>query len=126
MKFNIVKKGYDPLEVDNHIAQLEKQISEFKEKEEAITNAMINSQVAANNIIKNAEMAAEDMHEDIVKAVNNIFDSIENQKGLVKSFQEDYEKLVSKYLKETEGKDFLDIYTSLNELENYLVELKRI
>ncbi|MCL2611386.1 MAG: DivIVA domain-containing protein [Defluviitaleaceae bacterium] len=126
MKFSIVKKGYNPSEVDKHIEELQRQIADFKEKEDAITNAMINSQVAANNIIKNAEMAAEDMHEDLIKAVNNIFNSIENQKNTIKAFQEDYETLISKYLKKPDGKDFLEIYTSLNELENYLVELKRV
>lgn len=125
MKFSIVKKGYDALEVDKYIEELEKQIEAFKEKEDAITNAMVNSQVAANNIIKNAEMAAIEMHEDMISIVNNIFGSIENQKNTIKSFQEDYQALINKYLKTPEGKDFLDIYASLNELENYLVELKR-
>lgn len=125
MKFSIVKKGYDALEVDKYIEELEAKIEEFKEKEDAITNAMVNSQVAANNIIKNAEMAAIEMHEDMVTIVDDIFGSIENQKNLVKSFQEDYQALIGKYLKTPDGKDFLDISSSLNELENYLKDLKR-
>ncbi|MCL1924598.1 MAG: hypothetical protein FWF50_03335 [Defluviitaleaceae bacterium] len=125
MKFNIVKKGYDIAEVDKHIKELEKKIEEFKEKEDAITNAMVNSQVAANNIIKNAEMAAVEMHEDMVSIVNNIFSSIDSQKNIVKSFQEDYQALINRYLKTPEGKDFQNIYNSLNELESYLIELKR-
>ena len=104
---------------------LEDKIDLSKEKEDAITNAMVNSQVAANNIIKNAEMAAVEMHEDMVSIVNNIFSSIDSQKNIVKSFQEDYQALINRYLKTPEGKDFQNIYNSLNELESYLIELKR-
>jgi len=124
--FTIVKRGYSPEEVENYIGNLERIIQDYKEKDSSITNAIINAQVAADNIIKNAEVASNEIREMTISNLDNVYHSIDKQKQIVKDFQEQYYELVSKYLKDVQTTDFLDIFSSINELENYMASLKKL
>lgn len=125
-QFTIVKRGYSPEEVENYIGNLERIIQDYKEKDSSITNAIINAQVAADNIIRNAELASDEIRELTISNLDNVYNSIEKQKEIVKEFQEQYYDLVSKYLKDIQTTDFLDIFSSINELENYMASLKKL
>lgn len=125
-QFTIVKRGYSPEEVENYIGNLERIIQDYKEKDSSITNAIINAQVAADNIIRNAEAASDEIREMTISNLDNVYNSIEKQKQIVKDFQEQYYELVSKYLKDIQTTDFLDIFSSINELENYMASLKKL
>lgn len=124
-EFTIVKRGYSPEEVDYYIGKLERIIDEYKEKDSSITNAIINAQVAADNIIKNAHLASEEIRSTTITHLDTVYKSINKQKEIVKDFQEQYYELVSKYLRDAETTDFLDIFSSINELENYMASLKK-
>ncbi len=124
-EFNIVKKGYSPEEVDEYIKSLEAKIEEYKEKDTSITNAIVNAQVAADNIIRNAKFEAEEIRNSAVNELSLIYNSIEEQKLIVKDFQNHYIELVNKYLKEVNHTDFLKIFGHINELENYISSLKK-
>jgi len=54
--FSIVKRGYDPHEVDSYIERLEQIIKSYKDKDNSINNAIVSAQVAADNILKNAHL----------------------------------------------------------------------
>ena len=125
-QFTIVKRGYSPEEVENYIGNLERIIQDYREKDSSITNAIINAQVAADNIIKNAEKASDEIRALTISNLDNVYNSIEKQKEVVKDFQEQYYDLVSKYLKDIQTTDFLDIFSSINELENYMASLKKL
>ena len=125
-EFNIVKKGYSPEEVDEYIKSLEAKIEEYKEKDASITNAIVNAQVAADNIIRNAKFEAEEIRNSAVNELSLIYNSIEEQKLIVKDFQNHYIELVNKYLKEVNHTDFLKIFGHINELENYISSLKKV
>ena len=122
-EFSLIKKGYNPEEVDKYIGKLERTIEEYKEKDAAIAKAILNAQVAADNIIRNANAQAEDILTSAVTQLSFIHSSIDKQKQIVKNLQEDYGSLVDKYLKNVQTTDFLEIFSSINELENYLVSL---
>ncbi len=53
--FKTVRKGYDPAEVDQYISDLEKQLNEFKSKEEFINKAMVSAEMTASEIKNKAE-----------------------------------------------------------------------
>lgn len=125
-QFSTVKRGYNPEEVESYIANLERIIEEYKEKDSSITKAIVNAQVAADNIIKNAELASDEIREQTVANLDNIYKSIEKQKEIVKDFQGQYNDLVNKYLKDVQTTDFLEIFSSINELENYMASLKKL
>ena len=120
-EFSLVKRGYNPEEVDKYIGQLERQIQEYKDKDSAIANAILNAQVAADNIVRNANIRAEDILKEVLDRLDTIHQSVDKQKQVVKNFQEDYTHLVGRYLKTTQSKDFVEIFQSIAELENYLV-----
>ena len=124
-KFNYVKQGYNPAEVDNYVDTLENVIKSYKEKDSAIKNAIISAQVAAENIIKNAELEAQDMKVKTMADIKHITESLEKQKEEIKNFQNDYAVLLGKYLKNFEENDFSRVYSTVNEMENFLFTLKK-
>ena len=120
-EFNLVKRGYDPEQVEKYVGQLERTIQEYKDKDLAISNAILNAQVAADNIVRNANIRAEDILKEALDRLDGVHKSVEKQKQVVKNFQDDYTDLVNRYLKTIQTKDFLEIFQSISELENYLV-----
>ena len=120
-EFDLVKRGYDPEEVDKYIRQLERTVQEYKDKDAAISNAILNAQVAADNIVRNANIRAEDILKVALEKLESVHRSVEKQKQVVKNFQEDYTDMVNRYLKNIQTKDFLEIFQTITELENYLV-----
>ena len=87
-RFGIVRKGYDPEEVDAYldkvrdyltklednqkstkieIDRLTKALNDYKQKEASINNALVNSQISADSILLNARNAAD----NIVKNAKN-------------------------------------------------------
>ncbi|MCL2564880.1 MAG: DivIVA domain-containing protein [Defluviitaleaceae bacterium] len=121
--FNIVKNGYHTDEVDNYISSLEKTIFEYKNKDAAIANTMINAQIAADNIIRNADLAAKSIKQEAVEHLDKISASLDKQRRLVARFERDYTELVEKYLLKANAADFREILMRVNELDNYLEEL---
>ena len=121
--FNIVKNGYHTDEVDNYISSLEKTIFEYKNKDAAIANTMINAQIAADNIIRNADLAAKSIKHEAVEHLDKISASLDKQRRLVTRFERDYTELVEKYLVQTNIADFREILMRVNELDSYLEEL---
>jgi len=124
-KFNYIKNGYNPDEVDSYVDSLENVLKSYKEKDSAIKNAIISAQVAAENIIRNAELEAQDMKRKAVYELQAISDSIARQKEQIKNFQNDYNLMLGKYLKTIEENDVASVYSSVNEMENYLFSLKK-
>ena len=124
-KFGYVKQGYSPAEVDSYVDSLENVIKSYKEKDSAIKNAIISAQIAAENIIKNAELEAKDMKMKTLADLQTVSSSIARQKEHIKNFQNDYSALIAKYLRDFEESDLISVYSSVNEMENYLYSLKK-
>ncbi len=120
-EFSIVKKGYDPDEVNEYIGKLEEIIKSYKEKDAAIKNAIVSAQVAADNIIKNAELEAMSRKYKTIEMFNALQVDINKQKSIVKTFQADYNNLIRKYLLEFNDVEFLQLFGTLNTLEENIV-----
>lgn len=123
-KFNYVKRGYDPSEVDSYISSLENVLKSYKDKDSAIKNALINAQIAADNIVKNAEIEVENSKRKALAQLDNILNSVEKQKNLLDNLKSDYHKVAAAYLKEIDERDFNPIYTQISELGEFLSSLK--
>ncbi len=52
--FKIVRKGYDPYEVDGHITEISNELWELKNKENYINKAIISAEIAAGELKSNA------------------------------------------------------------------------
>lgn len=123
-KFSMVKRGYDPEEVDNYIETLESVLKSYKEKDTAIKNAIVNAQIAADNIIKTAEMQADDLKANAIEQMGSFSTTISTQKALIKDFIDDYNVLVNKYVKDFNENEFNDLYENLVRLEEYFTALR--
>jgi len=119
-KFTIVKRGYDISEVDQYITQLETVIRGYKEKDNAINNALVSAQITAGNIIKDANESASSMKSEAIAKLDAITASITVQKRMVKEFQDEYNTLVHKYLQEINETEILGLYSRVQDLEEYI------
>ena len=124
--FTLVKKGYDPSEVDEYINKLEATIKEYKEKDNAIKDAFINAQIAADNLIKEAQIKSQDMIHDASLKLNDMRNLLAMQTKITKEFEQDYKALVNKYIKEFNSEDTFKIYSQINDLENKIVSLQSL
>ncbi len=122
-KFSYVKRGYDPDEVEKYIETLETVIKSYKDKDSAIKNAIVSAQIAADNIIGDAEKEARRLRDKIARQLEDVNDSIADQKRVVKDFQSDYNKMVERYLQQFNDNDIMQLYSRINELEEVVAQL---
>ncbi len=116
-RFTMVKRGYDPTEVDNYIETLEQVIKSYKDKDNTIKNAIISAQMAADNIIKNAHAQADEIRRATSSQISTLLRSIDGQRMLVKEFEQDYNRMLEKYVKNIDSGDISLINQRINELE---------
>jgi len=118
----MVKKGYEPSEVNEFIASLEGIIKSYKDKDAAIKNAILNAQIAADNIIQNARKEAEETRRGVADYVDTLIASVSHQKDTVNSFLREYTQFFEKYLVRVDSDDFTRINEKINALEGYLLK----
>jgi len=121
--FSIVKRGYNPQEVDEYIETLEQVIKSYKDKDNAIKNAIISAQVAADNIIKNSQLEVSDNRNRALSQLRAIYDSIEVQRNRVQSFRDEYDEMLRRYLKSFDDSEVSQIFDRIDDLEKYLREV---
>lgn len=84
--FRIIRKGYEPLEVTRYIENIEKQLTDFKGKEEFINKAMVSAEMAASEIKNKAENESSAL----------ISDAKEQAAKIIENANKEAEKLLSK------------------------------
>ena len=122
-QFTQVKRGYDPQEVDEYIATLEQVIKSYKDKDNAIKNAIISAQVAADNMIKNAKLQADEYKGQIVKELEKVRQEVDRQRMRIQAFQDVYNGLIRKYLTEMDGGDISELHKRLDDVDNLIAVL---
>ena len=122
-QFTHVKRGYDPEEVDKYIATLEQVIKSYKDKDNAIKNAIISAQVAADNMIKNAKTQAEDYKTQISKELDKVRVEVDRQRMRIQAFQDVYNGLIRKYLTEVDGDGISELYSRLDDVDRLITHL---
>ena len=119
-QFTIVRRGYDPDEVDKYISTLEQVIKSYKEKDNAIKNAIISAQVAADNMVKNAKMQADEYKAQIVRELSKVSGEVERQRIKLQAFQDIYSSLVRKYLTEPKENDMKELFARLDDVDKII------
>jgi DivIVA domain-containing protein len=122
--FSYVKRGYNPAEVDAYVSTLEQVIKSYKDKDNAIKNAIISAQVAADNITKNAYMQAEEYKQRIHRQLRSVKESAVMQRARAKAFQDMYAGLVKKYLHEIGDNEMTELYEQIDSLEAMIDDLR--
>ena len=123
MKFTEVKRGYAPDEVDDYIRTLDGIIKSYKEKDNAIKNAIISAQVAADNMIKNARLQADEYKTELVLELKNVRVAVERERAKVREFQEVYSNMIRKYLIRIEDNDISEINNCLDDIDGLIDQL---
>lgn len=123
-KFSYVKKGYDPTQVDEYIEKMEEILKSYKQKDNAINNAIISAQVAADNIIYKANVKANQMLSQTQEKLEQMQSILAQQKNIIDSFNNDYKALVRKYLSNIDENDVFKMYSKINSLEEKINSLK--
>jgi len=116
----MVKRGYEPEEVDKYVATLEQVIKSYKDKDNAIKNAIISAQVAADNMIKNAKSQADEYKNQIGRELSKARAEVDRQRMRVQAFQDVYSGLVRKYLVEMDNNDMNALFSRLDDIDNML------
>lgn len=119
-KFTKVRKGYDMVEVDKYVNELESVVKSYKEKDIAIKNAILNAQIAADNIIKNSKNEAAAYKDEVIERLHLIDESIKFQKTNVQEFKKDYDDLLNKYLLKPSSSDFVPLLSKIDSLSSYV------
>jgi cell division septum initiation protein DivIVA len=130
-KFNFVKKGYDPAEVDKRIDMLEAEIKGYRDKDLSITNAIMSAQLAADEILRRANVAADtimlnarNMSARLTEAstgqITAIISSVKEQRRKLLEFKEEYAALLAKYILNMDENDISQAEKKAIELEAYL------
>ncbi|MCL2499083.1 MAG: DivIVA domain-containing protein [Defluviitaleaceae bacterium] len=122
-QFSYVKRGYSPEEVNKYIATLEQVIKSYKEKDNAIKNAIISAQVAADNVVRNAHMQAHDYKKKITQQLLQVSAAIDTERMRVQAFHDVYSGLMRKYLFEIETADMFEMSRRLDDMEKLVNDL---
>ena len=122
-QFTFVKRGYDPSEVDKYISTLEQVVKSYKDKDNAIKNAIISAQVAADNMIQNAKMQADEYKVQIVNELEKVRQEVERQRTRVQAFQDVYTGLIRKYLTQLDNGDINELNKRLDDVDNLITML---
>ena len=122
-RYPLVKRGYDPVAVDSDIETLENVIKSYKDKDNAIKNAIISAQVAADNMIKNAKMQADEYKAQIVRELDNVRREVARERTKIQEFQDIYATLILKHLKPLDKEEVSELHSRLNEIDRLIDHL---
>ena len=112
-----MRRGYDPEEVDKYISTLEQVIKSYKDKDNAIKNAIISAQVAADNMVKNAKLQADEYKAQIARELAKVSNEVEKQRIKLQAFRDIYSSLVKKYLVVPKDEDMRDLFERLDDVD---------
>ena len=124
-RFSIVKKGYAPTEVEDYIRRLEDEIKSYKDRDATIHQAIISAQAAADSIVQNAKNQGRVIRENIAKQLEDVSLSIAGQKRMLAEFVEDYNDIISRYLRVIDNEDYKNIAEKVDGMAAYLQNFRQ-
>ena len=123
-QFTFVKRGYDPEEVDKYITTLEQVIKSYKDKDNAIKNAIISAQVAADNVVKNAQAQADAYKLQIADQLEDMRNTLDLNRRRLKAFDEAYTSMVGRFMRELDMSDMAELVGKIEEMEVAIADLQ--
>lgn len=134
--FNIIRKGYDPQQVDLYvreveekIAALEAELADFRGKADAINSSVIEAKLLAERLEAEAgdriRAAEEKAAQEITRRRKDASDQMEGlrqtaaqMRGKLDAFKEDYNQLLNKYLVSVRAEDMTKLFDDLDTFMN--------
>lgn len=118
--FTVVKKGYDPTEVESYITRLEEELTQFRSTQAAIANALIHSENAAQKIINEAQLQSDKLRKESEESLLELQKKIKHMRMKLDSFQSNYNQLIHKYIVSVNNEDFNDLFEALDNISDSL------
>ncbi len=119
--FTIERKGYSPREVDEYVCSLETQLnqkeaqlSEYRQKEAAINQSVVEAKLLANKIIEDAQAEAENIHKNALDSMADIKAQVKAMQEKLLMFQQDYNRILQQYLVAARCSDMVQIFDDLD------------
>ena len=125
--FSTERRGYSPSEVDAYVRDLEAQInqkdaqlSEYRQKEAAINQSVVEAKLLANKIIEDAQAEAENIHKNALDSMADIKEQTKAMHAKLQAFQQDYNRILQQYLVAVRCTDMVQIFDDLDRFMNNL------
>jgi len=119
--FTIERKGYSPREVDEYVRSLETQLnqkeaqlSEYRQKEAAINQSVVEAKLLANKIIEDAQAEAENIRRNGPDSMADIKAQVKAMQEKLLMFQQDYNRILQQYLVAARCNDMVQIFDDLD------------
>lgn len=136
-RFNIVKKGYDPVSVDSYVDYMESALKNYTEKETMISQAILSAQASASRIVEDAKKTADDMVRDAHRDTDDaVINAKRDAEIIVSNAQKQAEEITTsakadaRVTKKAYEKDFLNMLRFLDSqrklLQNFQHEYNSI
>lgn len=114
--FTMIKKGYDPNEVQEYISLLEKELAEYKSKEQFISQALVEAQVSAKNVIQQAKEQAQQIEKDAIEQLQSVREKIHESKDKLFQFEEDYASFIKRFAASFSEEELNKLLNSLDSI----------
>ncbi len=127
-EFAIVRKGYDKEQVHEYINELLATIETYKMKDEQTRNLVQLAEEKAKKIVADAKeeavrVAKEESDKIIDGAYSKLYsiqETMQEQRILLNDFRKDYNRFILKYVNEVNKRSFVQLQTSVDDIENYI------
>ena len=123
-QFTYVKRGYDPEEVDKYITTLEQVVKSYKDKDNAIKNALISAQAAADNVLRGAQSQAEAYKVQISEQLVDMRATLDKQRASLQKFEEGYSNVVRMCIQELQQFNMGEMFARLDEMDEAIADLQ--
>ncbi|MCT4598846.1 MAG: hypothetical protein N4A50_13340 [Vallitalea sp.] len=114
--FPMVKNGYEPQEVDTFIRGLEEAIVFYKMKEQYISQALVESQIASKKIIEEAEIRAFQIEKKALIQMEHLKQELNNTKKRLLNFKNEYDTFMDNFKSSFSESEMLSFADCLDEL----------
>ena len=125
--FSIERRGYSPREVDAYVRELEAQLaqkdtqlSEYRQKEAAINQSVVEAKLLANKIVEDAKVEADAIHRNALDSMADIKDKTTAMHAKLQAFQQDYNRILQQYLVAVRCSDMVQIFDDLDKFMDNL------
>jgi CRISPR/Cas system-associated protein Cas5 (RAMP superfamily) len=112
----MVKNGYEPQEVDTFIRGLEEAIVFYKMKEQYISQALVESQIASKKIIEEAEIRAFQIEKKALIQMEHLKQELNNTKKRLLNFKNEYDTFMDNFKSSFSESEMLSFADCLDEL----------
>lgn len=125
--FATERRGYNTAEVDQYIRDLESQLSkkdakidEYRSKEAAINQSVVEAQILANKIVSDANTEAQRIHQEALDSMTDIKSQVKAMHEKLLMFQKDYNRILQQYLVAVRCTDMVSLFDDLDRFMDKL------